>query len=528
MSEHFHSLLEDPFFEVRRRDDTVVGMSLSEIYEGLMVDEIHAFDALQPHQQQPWFSFLVQTAAMATVRANLDEPPREAERWREILIELADGSETAWCMVVEDVSKPAFMQPAIPEGSLDEAGYEADVPTPDVLDMLITSKTHDVKRNRITSPEPQHWIFALVTLQTLEGFLGRGNYGIVRMNGGFGNRPMVGLAPELTWGARFQRDLNVLNDVRDEVVETYELDPKGVGLLWIEPWDGLEENAIPLGDCDPYFVEICRRIRFTDDGNELKCWRTNTDDQRIAAPDNLNGRTGDPWVPIDKSEAKALTLGADGFTYEMLQDIWLSGDYERPPALEFQSSDPERMYLIATTLARGQGQTDGWHRRIIPVPEKVSRVIVYSESDRKKLAKRAKNRVELAARVQSEVLRGPTFTLVYGGRDVTDPNWDKINPWIDAFDRRVDDRFFDELWKSVEQGWSEPEAETHWHEVLRELAEKQYDEIRESIPLPSIHRYRVLSEADTQFQSQIRGVLNRAFDDTIAEEEEIDERPEAR
>jgi CRISPR system Cascade subunit CasA len=250
---------------------------------------------------------------MATARAGRAEPATDAPNWRHLLLELADGSEDAWHLVVDDVERPAFMQPPVPEGSLEEAGYSDDVPTPDVLDMLIASKTHDIKYRRMTSPRPEHWMFALLTKQTQEGFLGRGNYGIVRMNGGFGNRPLVGLAPELSWGPRIKRDTSVLLASRPAVADTHDLDTGGHALIWLEPWSGAKDEGIPLAGCDPYFVEICRRLRFTsDDYDNLVCWRANTKGQRIDAPENLAGRTGDPWTPIDKAEGKALTLGGNG------------------------------------------------------------------------------------------------------------------------------------------------------------------------------------------------------------------------
>jgi len=413
------------------------------------------------------------------------------------------------------------MQPPVPEGSLEDAGYRDDVPTPDVLDLLIASKTHDIKFRRISSPRPEHWVYALITLQTLEGFSGAKNYGVVRMNGGFGNRPMVDLAPDLDWGSRFRRDLKALVNNREETASTHNFDLQGHALLWLESWDGEKSSAIPLQDCSPYFVEICRRIRFTlDSAGEVHCWRNTTSGQRIDAPDSLNGRTGDPWIPIDKQEAKALTLGENGFTYEQLQKIWMSDDFDRPAAMQFHQHDPESGFLIAQTLVRGQGKTQGWHRRIIPVPEDVSRVLYQSKSDRKELASRAKRRVELAAEVESKVLRGPIFTLVYDGRDPSDPDWDKVNMWLEPFDDAVDDRFFEALWASVERGMSETDAETQWQQILSELAREHYQQVRDSIPVPSIHRYRVLSDADSQFHSQLRNVLDRAFDDNTNHETE--------
>jgi CRISPR system Cascade subunit CasA len=315
---------------------------------------------------------------------------------------------------------------------------------------------------------------------------------------------------------------------RDKVITANEYDPRGHALIWLVPWDGKKSSAIPLGECDPFFIEICRRLRFVSEHEEIVCWRANTKGTRIDAPDDLNGRTGDPWTPINIGDAKALTLGGDGYTYKLLQDLWFGDDYQRPPALEFQQSDPEQAYLVATTLVRGQGKTKGFHERVIPVPKEVSRLFGGSESGRKVLAKRAQRRVQLAGEVQSKVLRGPAFTLVYGGRSPSDPDWDKINRWIDAFDRQVDARFFEDLWDSIQSGLSDDDAVVQWHRILADLVEDQYREIRDSIPLPSIHRYRVLSKADGQFYSRLRSVLHRAFnndDSNALHEESTDEQP---
>ena len=408
-----YSILDDPFISVRTTDDRVQGLTLPQILEALAEDRVHSFDALQPHQRKPWFSFLVQVATIALSREGSTELYQSAEKWRQALLSLSDGSTAAWCLINDDHQQPALFQSPIPEGSIDDAGFKADTPSPDDLDMLITSKTHDIKQNRIIDPDPEHWFYALMTLQTMEGFLGVGNYGIVRMNGGFGSRPHLGIAPGLDWNSRFRRDVKVLLEHRPVVVENYEFKPQGQALLWLEPWDGKKGSGIPLKDCDPYFIEICRRLRFQFDDDRIVCWRNNTKATRIDAPDDLNGRTGDPWTPIDISGDKALTLGDNGYSYELLQDIWLNNDsYEKPPALKFHDDDPGHSYLIADTLIRGQGKTKGLRHRIIPIPTKVRRLFSNSKSAREKLAKRSKYRVQLAAEVQKQVLQGPIFNLV--------------------------------------------------------------------------------------------------------------------
>lgn len=506
-----HSLLDDPLLRVRRPDDTVSGQTLPQILHRLSQDNILSFEALQPHQQQPWHSFLVQLAAMTIARETGGTTPTDANEWRDALVSLAGGSEAAWHLVVDDVSQPAFLQSPVPEESLDDAGYKADVPTPDQLDVLITSKSHDVKARRIRHPEPEHWIYALVTLQTMEGFLGRGNYGIVRMNGGFGNRPLVGFANGLSWGERFRRDVDVLRSEREALADRYSLD--GPALLWSESWDGEKDSAIPLADCDPYFIEVCRRIRFQETNGEIVCLRTNTKGQRVDAPDSLNGDTGDPWTPIVKSGGKALTLPGEGFTYDRLQDIVFEGEYARPPALQFRDSDEGRVYLVARALVRGQGKTEGLHHRIVPVPPRATSSL-RRKSQREMLAQRAQDRVEQVTEVRRKVLY-PAIGTLLGGGDLNAIEFDDVAPWLDAFDRAVDARFFEALWASVEM--SDTEALEQWQSLLWEEAQTQFDDAEDHAPASATRYWKARSSARSLFHGTARNTLKHAFTDTKAE-----------
>lgn len=509
----YHSLLDDGLFTIRQADGAPHAVSLPEILQRLATNNVLSFDALQMHQQQPWYAFLVQLAAMGVARAHGGTLPESADAWREVLLRLADGKEAAWHLVVENPAEPAFLQPPIPEGSINEVGFKADIPTPDQLDVLITSKNHDVKSTRVLHPQPEHWVYALCTLQTMEGFLGRGNYGVVRMNGGFGNRPLVGLAPDLTWGARFRRDVKVLLDERAELASRYDLN--GHALLWLPPWDGKKDSALPLNACDPYFIEVCRRIRMMSPNGDITCWRTNTKGQRIDAPDDLNGITGDPWTPIEKKGTKALTLGESGFTYDLLQELILGSEYSRPPALEIREGDGDALYLVARTLVRGQGKTDGLHKRIVPIPKKTS-TIFRKRSARELLGKRAQARVELVDKVRRKVLYSAIAALVSSGRDER-PDSDKVSPYLQRFARAIDERFFDALWASVEM--DEEEARKQWQQVLKEEAEQTFEEAKHSTPIAAIHRWKARSKAQSFFESRIRTVLDTLYESTTKEPE---------
>lgn len=492
-----YSLLDERLFSVQMRSGEEESLSLPEIYEALAADRILGFGALQPHQQQPWFCFLVQAAAMAVARYNNDEIPAEASKWRELLVLLSEGSEAAWCLVVDDVSKPAFMQTPIPEGSLEKATYVSDIETPDDLDMLLTSKNHDVKSSRILNPEVESWLFALITLQTMEGFLGRGNYGIVRMNGGFGNRPFVGITKGISWGAAFQRDCQVLIKKRYDIDNEYDL--KGHGLLWLTPWDGTDSTSVKLTNCDPFFIEICRRIRFKDE-DSLTCYRSNTKSTRIKAPDDIKGKTDDPWTPIEKKGAKALTLGENGYTYELLQEIFLGNEYEQPLALQFQEDEKEGALLVARALIRGQGKTDGLHKKTISVPPKVATRLFRNPSEKEKLSTISQQRVQLVATVQKKVLY-PAIASLLGGGLQSKVDYDDVKPWISQFNKVVDIHFFEYLWNTVDK--EERTAEKWWEEFLYQEAEKIYLTAEKGTPIPSAHRWRAISRGRSIFYSSL-------------------------
>src|SRR5690606_18182620 len=118
--------------------------------------------------------------------------PKDADYWREGLLDLAEGISSAWHLFVEDVTQPAFLQHPWRSWEADASDFRVKTSRgktvldpkarrPDELDVLVTSRNHDVKMARVVADDEQAWIHALLLLQTTSGFLGQGNYGIVRM-----------------------------------------------------------------------------------------------------------------------------------------------------------------------------------------------------------------------------------------------------------------------------------------------------------------------------------------------------------
>ena len=153
----------------------------------------------------------------------------------------------------------------------------------------------------------------------MAGFLGAGNYGVARMNGGFSARPCVGLAPaDGGLGAHFVHDVRHMLSRRGALLEEYSQyfkERDGIALLWIEPWGGMD--SLSLDELDPYFIEICRRVRLVQKGEALAAKRASSKRSRIDGK-SAKGDLGDHWTPVERTEVKALSVSAAGFRYDQL------------------------------------------------------------------------------------------------------------------------------------------------------------------------------------------------------------------
>lgn len=481
--------------------------SLPQVYAALVADEVEAFPALRPHQRHAWHAFLVQLGAMAMHRAGVKEPPMDAERWAKLIRGLTPDfpDEEPWHLVVDGITKPAFMQPPASSPDL-EKDYKSVVATPDELDMLVTSKNHDLKASTGAQASADDWIFALITLQTMEGFGGAGNYGISRMNGGLGSRPAFSLAPPGGPGAHVKRDIEALLSDYPVVAGRHDL-------LWLLPWDGASAQRLLPTELAPLYIEVCRRIRLRrdEDGN-IHAIRTSSKAARIEGKD-IKGRTGDPWTPQNPNrDGLPLTLAGGGFNYKRVQEYlveWDSPDLLKPTDDERRSD--ETMQLVARGMVRGQGKTEGYFERSIPVRSKTRNAMTRrtgrnSMADLGELAKRRLDRIAIVQRILSHAIQ--TFAARGDSDNVSPEHRQLARPWLNRLDEVIDERFFDDLQDEFE-ATDDTAREANHHEWLGEFVVPQARRIlgdaTDSLPCPSIHRYRARENATGLFEGRLRG-----------------------
>jgi CRISPR system Cascade subunit CasA len=496
------NLLDEHLIRIRDASGAARRLSLAELLVALDRDAVRDYPALRPHQRHPWHALLVQLAALALYEAGETQPWTDADDWRTALLALTpdqpDGC--AFCLLAPN-DKPAFLQAPVSGGKLD--GWK-DLATPDALDILVTSKNHDLKGERMQRAEADDWLFALVSLQTQEGFLGAGNYGISRMNGGFSSRPALGVSPAGGIGMRWRRDLAALLAARDDVAETIGLQSEGgIALLWLPPWDGTKSLA--LSALDPLYIEICRRLRLVrDEHGQINARGTSTKAPRIDAAAR-KGVTGDAWMPVD--DAKALTLGADGFNYSLAAELAWGSKYRKTVAQALRPEDGAAgIALLAQGVVRGQGKTEGYHERRIPLSKKAIGFLRGGQTDLP--ATIAAARVKAVATMRGSILRTALFYLLEAGTEKIDFDRrtakQQIEPFVQAFERAEDARFFDDLNCEIEADDANAER-LAWLIGLAGRAEAVLRSAFAIGPQCGERRYRACSRALSYFHGALRG-----------------------
>ncbi len=497
------NLLSDSVIRADYTDNSRRWLSLPEVYEAMLADRIIGFPALRSHQRHAWHAFLAQLAVIALVRSGRDKPPARAAEWQNLIRALTPEfrNDEPWRLVVEDSSKPAFMQCPAPNGLVK---YKREVRAPDDLDLLVTSKNHDMKSSIGIASGIDDWIFALINCQTMNGYSGLGNHGIARMSGGFGSRPCIGLAPAAGgMGAYLAHDIRTMVANRNHLLDLYSdyfSADAGIALLWTEPWDGT--TSLSLEHLDPYFIEICRRIRLLAIPEGILGKVANSDTARIAAR-HAKGNVGDHWAPVS-TEGKVLTLSRAGFRYDRLAQLILDEEsYRLPAAMRVDSGSGKRWRLVARGMVRGKGKTEGYHERSdIVIGGPMARSLLGVGPQRDDLEQLSRDQLAEVGAV-AKALRFAIAVAASGGKDASDiskADREKAYPYLRRFEHTVDIHFFASLQDRFNAAESDrSDAARKFVTLMIDRAKSLLREASWSVPCAQIQRYRARARARSAF-----------------------------
>ena len=508
------NLLTDQMFSVLPNEGR---LSLAEVFAALARGEVMGFSALRPHQRPAWHMFLVQLAVLALWRSALDAPPTDAKRWVAALRQLTPSHEddAPWTLVVGDERKPAFLQPPVP----DQPSKWTVAHTPDALDMLITSRNHDLKQQIAAKARAEDWVFALVSLQTTEGYGGAGNQGIARMNGGHSSRPMLGLAPAAGAGdtsidpsAWWGRDVRTLLASRRKGADNVIGKPGGHALLWCLDWP--EKDDLDPAALDPLFIEVCRRVRLEASGGVIAARRSTSKSPRIAAKAH-KGNLGDPWAPVHHT-GKSLTLGGGELDYSRLTDLLFSGEWRRPLLARPQTDDQGDMLIVAEALSRGNNKTEGFKSRVVPTPARAIRLLASPGA-----AELAQAQVKEIKAVNDALRYAVALAAAHGVRDgIKRSHYAFAPPASKRLNRAADSAFFPSLWRRLDAATASNalrlETKKDFLFGLKEAAERALEDTLPSIPCPTVYRTRAAIRARRAFVWKLRN--NGDVQDLFVEE----------
>ena len=493
------NLLTDPLLRVEA-DHGLKSLSLPGLLAGLGENNVNSILGLQRYQEDSFLIFIGYLGSAALLRADRTDPIQTEAFWHDSLLNLSGGLKEAWCLVVDDATKPAFMQPPVANAEIAKS-YKAKALTPDAIDILPTAKNHDVKSNRAESAEPEDWIYALVNLQTTAGFFGQGNYGIARMNGGFGSRPCIDLRYADSWGEVWQEAISRLLDLCSELLAgSWGYQPDGTVLTWLHSWDG--KSSLSLSELNPLFIEICRAIRLVQRKEGIEATAMPTKAPRIAAK-QLKGLLGDPWIPINSKKGSALTVSATGFTPGLLRDLLFEDGFElqsmQRPLPNLQA---EHCRLHASVLVRGQGTTDGFHETNIPIPSRIAKPLFQTGPERDRLGELSKTGISDAGAMQNRVLRPALYSLLEGGPVTVDFNKREVSAWLNSATKGFADAwssdFFPWLWRGLDQPDNEL-ACLSWRRKLMKHGLASFKDSAARLPDRSGRHYRSRVRAESVF-----------------------------
>ena len=73
--------------------------------------------------------------------------------------------------------------------------------------------------------------------------------------------PAFSITPSTRTGKHIRRDIVVLLERRNELLDNSPMREGGADLLWTVPWNGAKVESLLLNALDPLYIEVCRRVR---------------------------------------------------------------------------------------------------------------------------------------------------------------------------------------------------------------------------------------------------------------------------
>lgn len=521
------NLLTEPLLRV----ETTSGqerMTLPGLLAALGEDRVEALTGIQRHQEDAFHVFLCSLATTILARRGDTDPRQDEGYWREGLRMLAgDAGDYAWTLVVDDLSKPAFMQPPCVGVNFSKTSV-----CPDTFDTTEIAKNHDLKLSRGERSEQDLWVYVLVSSNMNAAYSkgGRDGFYFATIKAKKNRIGRVYVRPTIFGkpGKQWLFDVSYLLVYRPSLLgEPYNYRADGIMLTWTREWRG--KPQLQFQDLDPFFIETTRQHRLFFVDGIIKGELAPSTKPLIYCPPNLAGNVGDPYVPIEASNNSAISVSDRGWDGDLLRAIIFEESIKLPILRIAKTKAKEGLLLRCSSIARSKRGTEGCHFRELLIPMDVLQLFNSSKTEIELAAAIAKAAIaEVAAKIE-KVLEIALLTYLHvsnsfrdsktGKLDWTNKKWrkearKKHGQWlkrssgpIAKFIQWRSDAYFPWLWHVLETGeLSEKEggdkALDKWALMLRKKALQLLKESINSLPhhagrqwLPRVEAERVFHQA---------------------------------
>jgi hypothetical protein len=374
------SVLKTPLFGIEGGDGTS-RLSLPALLAHLVAGNGAArLPAVGVEDRPFWWRFLTRTGAHALHQAILDIPRARSiaeEELTALLQEQLDRSApaTAWLLHHSDLGQPAFLQASGMSHDLEPQGLAE-------LSPLVGSKEHDRKTSRLRRLDPEAAVYALVSLQLGAPWGGPGHFPGPFASGGYCGSPFMGALLPGDLQETFRHDLSVLLNRWASIQQESGLRGQ-TWAVWALPWDGEKDSAVPARSLSPAFVPVARRVRLLPPGQGGYTRLLFQPSKGPRIDDHTGGGfLGDPFTPFvpDGERWKVHRVTRQGYnSREVVRLLFGAGEPAiRSASVEaltrLPSSVPD-VAVVFESYAVTQGGTEGYHRRVVPLPAGARRLL---------------------------------------------------------------------------------------------------------------------------------------------------------
>ena len=202
------------------------------------------------------------------------------------------------------------------------------------------------------------------------------------------------------------------------------------------------------------------------------------------------------------------TPSGAGFGYRQFTQLLDAGKITVPLLARLHEDDGhEGLSIVAAALVRGQGKTEGLHRRAVRtfrMKELWEQGPVVAMDRVGDVARRRSDDAGEAARR----LRRALMSLVQGGPDQArlddDASKKKVEPWVERLEKKVDREFFeDAFWTDAADEDDPALHRLAWRQRLQTLAGQVFTEAAEAAPRTEMRRIRAIARARSMLDAQM-------------------------